>query len=292
MIALVEYHKTGVDIDLTNITMKELFDRWLEEQEKRNISYSAKRGHYIAYNRLGELANVPVNKIKALHLQHWMDNIELKPGTKNKIKITMSQVFDHAIQNDIVVKNYAKFIKIEEKVEKTGAVFTDDEIKILWEHSDDEIARIFLILIYTGMRIGELLDMNADNIHFEESYMIGGSKTEAGKNRVIPIHKKVLPLVKTQLGNNRWLVQNSRGNAVHYANLSPLAHEYLGKLEMSHKFHDARKTAVSLMHSSGIPMETIRVIVGHSGKGVTDTVYLYKDAKELVDVINTMEIPF
>ena len=66
--------------------------------------------------------------------------------------------------------------------------------------------------------------------------------------------------------------------------------EFMNELGQSHKFHDARKTAVSLMHSANIPIETIRVIVGHSGKGVTEKVYLYKEPKELVDVINTMKI--
>ena len=290
LVALAEYHKTGVDIDLTKVTLKELFESWLEEQEKRNISYSAKRGHYIAYNRLGNLANMVVNKIKAIHLQTWMDGIELKPGTKNKIKTTMGQVYDHAVQNDIVNKNYAKFIKIEEKVEKTGAIFTDDEIKLLWKNSDDEIARIFLILIYTGMRIGELLSMNVDTIHFDECYMTGGSKTEAGKDRIIPLHKDLIPLIKMQLGDNKWLVQNSRGNAVHYANLSPLAHEYLGKLGMNHKFHDGRKTAISLMHSANIPMETIKIIVGHAGTNITERVYIYKNKQELVNMINLIKI--
>jgi hypothetical protein len=44
------------------------------------------------------------------------------------------------------------------------------------------------------------------------------------------------------------------------------------------------------MHSAGIPMETIRVIVGHSGKGVTEKVYLYKTPFELVEAVNKIEI--
>ena len=197
LLALAEYHKSGVDIDLSNITLKELFEKWLENQDKRNITYAAKRRHHMVFNRLEKLGDMPMNTIKAAHLQKWMDGIELKPGSKIKIKSTMSQVFDYALQNDIVTKNYAKFIKIEEKVEKTGAVFTDEEIKILWEHSEDRMARIFLILIYTGMRIGEMLQMTKDDIHLDECYMVGGSKTEAGKDRIIPIHKDILPLVKT-----------------------------------------------------------------------------------------------
>jgi hypothetical protein len=46
------------------------------------------------------------------------------------------------------------------------------------------------------------------------------------------------------------------------------------------------------MHSGGLPMETIRMIVGHSGKGVTEKVYLYKSPKELVEALNSVEIPY
>lgn len=290
LIALAEYHKSGVDIDLSNVTLKELFDKWLEDQEKRNITHSAKRSQYMVYNRLGSLADMSINKIKAIHLQQWMDSIELKPSTKIKLKSTMNMVFEYATQNDIVNKNYAKFIKIEEKVEKTGAVFTEDEIKTLWKHSEEPIARMLLILIYTGMRIGEMLQMHKDNIHLDECYMVGGSKTEAGKDRVIPIHQDILPLVKTQLGYNNWFVQTRLGNAFNYSNLVPQLNIYMEKLGMSHKFHDARKTAISLMHSAGIPMETIKIIVGHAGADVTEKVYLFKNKHELVKVINTMKI--
>ena len=124
----------------------------------------------------------------------------------------------------------------------------------------------------------------------DEGYMIGGSKTEAGKDRVIPIHNDILPLVKTQLSNNKWLVQNSRGNAMPYSNLVVPASEYMKKLGMEHRFHDTRKTAISLMHTTGIPMETIKIIVGHAGYDVTDKVYLYKNIHELVETINRVEV--
>ena len=290
LVALAEYHKSGVDIDLSNVTLKELFERWLDEQEKRNISYTAKRSQHMAYNRLGSIGDMPLNKVKAVHLQKWMDNIDLKPSTKIKLKSTLNMVFEYALQNDIVTKNYAKFIKIEEKIEKTGSVFTEEEIKMLWKHSDEEIGRMLLILIYTGMRIGELLQLSKDDVHLDECYMVGGSKTEAGRDRVIPIHQDVLPLVKAQLGNNKWFVQTRLGSPVNYSNLSPKANAYMEKLGMNHKFHDARKTAVSLMHSAGIPMESIMIIVGHAGYDVTTKVYLYKNIHELVSTINKVKI--
>ena len=292
LVALAEYHKNGVDVDLSKLTLDEIWERWLVKTEKKNLSESAMKTHKAAYKNLGNLLKMQIKDIKTAHLQSWMDSLDVKPGTKGKFKSTVSQMFEYALQNDIVTKNYAKFIEINEKVEQTGAIFTEKEIKLLWENVDTDMAQQLLILIYTGMRIGEMLVVNKEHINFDEGYIIGGNKTEAGRDRVIPLHDKIIPLVKNQLKDNHWLMQSNRGVAMSYSNIVKAFNQFCDKFGFNHKIHDTRKTAVSLMHSAGIPMETIRVIVGHSGKGVTEKVYLYKEPKELVEVINTMNIPY
>ena len=292
LVALAEYHKNGVNVDLSKLTLDEIWERWLAKTEKKNLSASAMKTHKAAYKNLGKLLKMQIKDIKTAHLQAWMDSLDVKPGTKGKFKSTVSQMFEYAMQNDIVTKNYAKFIEINEKVEQTGAIFTESEIKLLWENVDNDTVQQLLILIYTGMRIGEMLAVNREHINFEEGYIIGGNKTEAGRDRVIPLHDKIIPLVKNQLKDNHWLMQSSRGLAMSYPNASRYFNQIFDKFGFNHKIHDTRKTAVSLMHTAGIPMETIRVIVGHSGKGVTEKVYLYKEPKELVKVINTMNIPY
>ena len=292
LVALAEYNKNGVNVDLSKLTLDDVWKRWMERVEKKNLSSSAMKAHKAVYNHLDKLKKLKMKEIKSVHLQDWSDNLPVKPGTKIKFKNTMSQVFDYALQNDIVTKNYAKFIEVNEKVEQVGAIFTENEIKLLWDNVEDDTVQKLLILIYTGMRIGEMLAVNREHINFEEGYIIGGNKTEAGRDRIIPLHNKIVPLVKNQLKDNHWLMQSSRGIAMSYPNASRYFNQIFDKFGFNHKIHDARKTAVSLMHSSGIPMETIRVIVGHSGKGVTEKVYLYKEPKELVEVINTTNIPY
>lgn len=290
IMALAEYHNGGINLDLNNLTVEALFDHWLERIEKKNLSDSVIRSHKMAKSRLGGLAKKPVKDVKALHWQTWLDNIDLKPSTKGKVRSTIQQMLEYGVNNDITPKNYAKSIEINEKVEQTGSIFTKDEIKTLWDNAHIKEIRQLLIMIYTGMRIGELLIVHRDKINFEDGYITGGIKTAAGKNRIIPLHKEIIPLVKDQLGDNPWLVQSNRGVAMSYRNASTNYKEALEKLGISHKPHDCRKTAVSLMHSAGIPMEVIRVIVGHSGKGVTEKVYLYKTPDELVDYINIIKI--
>lgn len=293
IIALAEYHKTGYDLDLSKLTLNEVFEKWIERVKKRDISDSVLRMHNVARSRFGRLGNMEMNKIKAQHLQNWLDEIDLKPATKKRIRNTMSQLFEYAISNDIVSKNYAQSLEVTGKIEKTGAVFTEKELEVLWNNQDHPVAKQLLVMIYTGMRIGELLEVKREDIRFDEGYLIGGIKTEAGRDRVIPLHPRIIPFVKELLGDNHWLMQSSRGDApVSYPTTYTKHMEFFKQHDMVHKPHDCRKTAVSIMHSAGIPIETVRVIVGHSGKGVTEKVYLYKSAKELVDAIKTVEIPY
>jgi integrase len=290
LVALAEYHKNGVDLDVSKLTLDEVFNQWIKRKEL-TISESAVRIHYMAQQRFGNMANMPMKDIKKVHLQKWLDGINLKPASKGKIRSTMYQLFEYAVSYDIIQKNYAKDLEITEKVEKTGAIFTEDEIKLLWENKDDQMVQYTLILIYTGLRIGELLAMRGDSIYLDKGYMVGGSKTEAGKDRVIPIHNKIIPLIEQNLTNN-YLIYSNRGGAFTYSGIKPRFAKLMDKLGMNHRIHDTRKTAVSIMHSAGIPMETVRMIVGHSAKGITEAVYLYKEPQELVDAINTIEIPY
>ena len=46
----------------------------------------------------------------------------------------------------------------------------------------------------------------------------------------------------------------------------------------------------SIVHSAGIPIETLRRIVGHAGQDVTTKVYLRKDIPELIKQINRIEV--
>lgn len=290
LMALAEYHKGGIDLDLSKLTLGEVFNKWYNRIESTS-SDAVLAVHSMTSKRLGDLRNKPIKDLKLDHLQDWFNEITLKPNSKNKIKSTLQQVFEYAEQNDIIRKNPAKFLKTDGEVEKVGKVFSKEEINWLWEHADEHIDyKTWLILIYTGMRIGELISLKIEDLHLNDGYGIGGSKTKAGKNRVIPFHDKVLPIIKERVEKYGCLVPNVNGSPATYIAFQHRFARHMEKLNWEHKIHDTRKTAISIMHTHGIPMEVIRVIVGHSGKGVTEQVYLYKEASELVEYINKIKI--
>lgn len=292
LMALAEYHKSGVNLDMSNMTLKEIYEIFMEGVKKKNLSRGVMNTHNMAYKRLGNMGNKQMKEIKKAHLQAWLDGIDLKPGSKKQLRSSMVQVFDYAFSNDIVNKNYAKGLEIQEKVEKTGAIFTNEQVKTLWEHKENQTVQYILILIYTGLRISELLEIHKDNIHLDEGYMVGGMKTKAGTNRIIPIHDKIKPFIEAQLKEGNYIINSNHGGALTYSGIKAKFEKVMERFGWSHTLHDTRKTGVSIMHSANIPMETIRIIVGHSGKGVTEQVYLSKEPWELVEAINKINIPY
>ena len=112
-----------------------------------------------------------------------------------RIKNLIGMMYTYAIRHEIVSKDYSTYIEIGKpaKVQKPHQPFTAEEMDLLWQSVGKlPYADTVLMLIYTGMRAGEMLEMQAANVHLDERYMVGGSKTEADRNRIIPICDKLL----------------------------------------------------------------------------------------------------
>lgn len=291
MIALAEYHKNGVDADLTKATVEEVYEMWYKKLERKD-SKAVLSTARTAYKHLQPLLKIQMSKLKQTHLQDWLDAIDLKPSSKGKLRSSAYQMFEFALANDIVTKNYAKGLEINEKIEKAGMVYSQDQLKWLWENHDQEIVRTTLILIYTGTRISELLQINKATIFLDSNYMVGGVKTEAGKNRTIPIHHRIKPLIEKQLEKGNYILTKRDGQPMTYRGFYTNYQTLMKNLGWKHTVHDTRKTGISLMHSAGIPMETVRIIAGHAADGVTEKYYIYKEPQELVNEINKIEIPY
>ena len=120
--------------------------------------------------------------------------------------------------------------------------------------------------------------------------MIGGMKTEAGKNRVIPINKKIEPFIRRYYEknkNNTYLITNSFGRQMQYSNYRREKWDnIMEKLEMEHTPHECRHTFASKMDSVGANKLCIKRIMGHSSPDITDAVYTHKTINELIEAVD------
>ena len=165
----------------------------------------------------------------------------------------------------------------------------------MWENVDRmDFIDTMLILIYTGMRVGELLDIKIENVHIDEKYMVGGSKTEAGKDRIIPFHERIIPLIKRwydkaiEVGSE-YLIFNHEYKQMKYWNYYHEKWEkIIEQLEFNkeHKPHDTRHTFSTRMDRTPANKLCTKRILGHASKDITDKVYTHKDIEDLLEAVN------
>lgn len=288
---LVKFNENPYDVKQSKLTFKNLYERFKDESIDK-LSKSAQNGYNAAFAHCSPLHNKIFADLKASDLQRVVDNCNKSYETKRKIRSLLNGVYKYAMKNDIVSKDYSTYIELGKRETTIDRVpFSDAEIKRLYE-VEQEIPMVdtILILIYSGFRIGELLEMKTENIDLENRVMTGGLKTDAGKNRVVPISDKIMPLiVKRYNPNNKFLIVNRFGRQMTYSNY---VREYfepaMEQLGMKHKTHDCRHTWFTLMDKAGANKIAIKKIGGHASYQTSEKVYTHKDIEDLKEAIDLL----
>ncbi|WP_294764301.1 site-specific integrase [uncultured Fusobacterium sp.] len=282
--ALIDYLDNPYDLDLSNILFKDVYEKWSKLKYPK-VNHSAILGYQSAYNNVEKLHNMKIKDIKARHLQEAIDSCSKGQATKKKIKFLFGQMFAYAMQNDIITKDYSEFVDIGKASEESKREpFSNKEIELLWKHIDDiEFIDTILIMIYSGFRIGELLELETKNIDLVNMTMTGGLKTEAGKNRLVPIHPKIFPLIEKRYNkDNQYLIINFKGKKMKYDNyykekFIPI----MEQLNMEHRPHDCRHTFATLLSNANANATAIKKMIGHESYATTEKIYTHKDIEEL-----------
>lgn len=290
IIALSEYNSSPYDITRETITFAEVYKKWSNEHFPK-VSDSAVERYSNAYRKYcKELYTMRFKDIRLSHLQGIIDNCGMAHPTRAAIKTVFSLLFKYAMKNDIVTKDYSQYVDVGQREGKINRkIFTKEEIQKLFENVDKlDFVDTVLIMIYTGLRIGELLDIKTANVHLEERYMVGGLKTKAGKNRIIPINKKIEPFIRKYYNpENEYLITNFKDKQMLYSNYRREKFDnIMEKLEMEHRPHDCRHTFASQMDSAGANKLCIKRIMGHASQDITDDVYTHKTIEELIAAID------
>lgn len=281
--------------DFSNITFAEVFEKWSIEHYPK-ISFSNIRGYNASYALCDSLKSMRFCDIKKVHLQSVVDTCEKNYPTLRKLKVLFTVLYKYALENDICTKDYSQYINIQQyKNRNPNSVirqpFNQDEIRVLWLNKDKSpYVSVILMLIYSGCRISELLNLKKNEVNLaEKCFDITVSKTEAGIRKV-PIATKILPFFEHWMYKNdcKYLLSTPDGNHLTYSNYytyywKPMI-DYLGLFP--HRPHDTRHTCISMLTAAGVDDKIIHRIVGHKGQSITDVVYTHFEISQLLDAIN------
>jgi integrase len=291
--ALMEYRKNPYTFEASTATFSDVFEMW-KARKYQGISKAAKSVYDAAYKNSEKLHNLRMKDIRAAHMDEIMQNIPYGFQVQSKLKTFWGQLFKYAMENDIIQKNYAEFVKIRDKDEgtKRTAIPAEDRAK-LWAAADEgnHDAEIALIYLYTGMRPSELLELRKENINLDSRIMIGGMKTEAGKDRHIPIYKDILPFITRlmQTDGEYLIMRYDKGKPQKMAYQRFYMYHWKPLMEIlkmeDYTPHYGRHTCATMLREAGVQEDLRKLILGHASGDITDR-YTHISDTMLVEAID------
>lgn len=301
--AINEYIKNGRP-DLYTSTLSDVYKIWSDAHFQR-VSQSAVNLYTSMWKRYEQIYSIPMREIKTAHFQGIINQATSKSAAET-LKAMACMLCKYAMENDILSKNYGEFIRIPKFQKKEKRIFTPEEIEILWNHSDDKRAQVILFMIYTGLRIGELANLKVSDIYLDDGYIICGEKTEAGRNRIVPLPPNI-PEISEFLKN---LVEESTGGKIFNNSMDYIRNEYFysavvdfgiadgfkdrktKKYKMSGNYptpHSTRHTFASLCSASGMKPENLQKIIGHSNFNTTAEIYIHQNKSVLISEMGKLK---
>lgn len=274
-------------------TFGKMYELWLPgHKERNNVSKSTLCSYENALKHCKSIKDMPIDQIKYNDLQAILDKLgeyKLSYSTKKKVKNLMSLVFKYATAMDYVSKNYVDLLKIgKNKPVRPHVPFSPEEINAIWQIRDYPGADSILILLYTGMRVGEMLALKKENIRLSERYLrITKSKTFAGL-RIIPIHSQIQLLIEKRMASKSdFLIANPCGHPYSYTAYTDLWERIMLKTNMKHTTHDCRHTMATRLDAAGANDISKKRILGHAVQNVTE-IYTHKSLSELIKAIELL----
>lgn len=175
------------------VTLAELYHRWLPAHiADTDPSDSALASYANSFKHLSCLQYEPFQNLKYMDYQRVIDGMRksgLSYSSCKKVRSLISLLEKYANKIELTNKSYAPLLSIgKNKQVRPHKPFSRQKINRLWKAVCNDNVDTVLILLYTGMRVGELLHLHKSDVNLRQRFIrITKSKTISGI-RIIPIH--------------------------------------------------------------------------------------------------------
>jgi len=314
--ALADYNLNPYDINSKNLTVEELYNKWSTDYYFPTLdSDTSKRTVTSAWAYCSSVYKMRAKDLRARHIKGCMEEgyrIEYRgknkgkkifatAGVKARIKSLFNLMLDYALEYEVVDKNYARTFEVSDDIikeiefsRKEHIPFTKDEIQIMWDNVDRlKFVDWVLIQAYMGWRPQELCLIELDGVDLDNWTITGGMKTEAGKQRTVPIHSKIKHLVKRNydfavsigskyLFNDKGKTHSAKWEMTYDKYKTRFANVRDGlNLNPEHRPHDPRGTFITNIRRCGVEKDAVKALVGHKADDITESAYTSRDIEWL-----------
>ena len=261
-----------------------------EAKKLPELSRDKQTAYRIAWRRWAALATRKLEDLKIETLQAAMDEAATTYYTARDMKNLMSHFYKHGLANQTVSVNLAQYLQLPPANASEQTPFSAEELDLLWKDfaAGNTFTGYILLMIYTGMMPGELLQARKEHIDWDGKQIRGaGLKTATRKAAPIVLADVILPVLRV-------LVDTSHGEKLIHINKDNFYKEYYATLE---RIGTRRLPPYSCRHTTGtdlakaaVPAFTIQKIMRHA-KITTTQHYTHMDATDALSGVNALKKP-
>lgn len=272
------------------VTFIELYHRWLSAHRDAYpaLSVSALTSYANAFRHCEPLHYAEFKRLKYVDYQAIIDRMrkqkKLSFSSCKKVRNLISLMSQYARKIELTTVNYAPLLTLgANTVIRPHHVMTRQKINRLWKLADADNVDTVLILLYTGLRVSELLQLRKKDVNLKQRFFnVTKSKTKAGI-RTVPIHHRIMPFFERRMNASReYLIEDARHKPYDYARYREAVWDKAMKqIHAIHTPHDCRHTVATLLDNAGANENAKRRLLGHTGGDVTDRVYTHKGLRQL-----------
>lgn len=286
--ALNNYLLNPYDINAHNMTFADVYERWSAEYYATLKNESSARTYKAAYKYCEKLYHMRMRDIRVSHMQGAINDADVGEATKGRMKSLFNLMYKYCMIHEIVDKDYsALFVqKVGKRDKKKRIPFKNSEVQRLWQIQNFGVTDMILFSLYTGFRPSEVLLIETKYVDLNRWRIKGGMKTEAGTDRIVPIHEKIRPIVvKHYDQNNKFLFPNEKGEFMTYDQYRGRFKKVMHYLGIAHTPHEARHTFISCAKYYRMEDNLLKAVVGHKIRDVTEAVYTHRPFNDYVAAV-------
>lgn len=266
----------------------ELFDIYKNSKKYLALSDSRKEKYDIAWKKIESLWFWKIDVLTTFDLQNCVDSQADTYYTARDIKNLFSKLYQTAMPDKFVLMNMSDYVELPPLNAKEQQPFRDEEIKKLWEDYDagNWWTGYILLMIYTGMMPGELLEARKEHIDWGGMQIIGaGKKTDTRRDTPIVLADFVIPVLSD-------LCEHTPGEKLIRINKDRFYNTYYETLERAGcrrlTPYSCRHTAATSLVMEKIPPSIVQKIMRHARFSTTEK-YIHIDTKPLQEAVNTLK---
>lgn len=289
------------------LTLEQIYSEW-STLYFRKVGRKSREGYENAWRTLRFLGQCAMSDIKINDYQLAMDALQNKSRSlQNKLLLLIGQLCKYAVAvHRIDVINPSPYLILDGVQAKSREIFSDEEISRLFLYAQANerfscTAREVLILIFTGLRPEELFEVEKNDVNLQYHFLFTwGSKTDAGKERIIPLISQIMLYVFSfyfTRGQENYLITSPRGFRVRIDNWRKRQfYPLMKELRINHADNPrrlvpycCRHTYASLADRAGVDKDTIIKIVGHTSYKFTKRTYIHEKLPQLQAETNKID---